>query len=270
MLQFDLTTFYSLLEAFDETGRRLYGEAWRGIEAFARQANDPKSTQDKRASLLAELKRLAQEETPHNAMLVDGAGQQAWDEASAALQLIRQERDAVRARLQEIPDITDSSVKDHEAYQRRCRVECELKGAFARGELPLLVAPHTLADWRSWSAYKGFRLYFGLSMARLPAEASSQRRGPAFVERAALDNWLERFGVPDIGPADLTPEAQLRKWLVEQTNQYAPKEKKKDQYLAEAQATIDGVTKRMFEHVWTNTVPQSWKKAGPAGPKAKG
>lgn len=268
--EFDLETFYNLFEAFDRTGRRLFSETWRGTEAFARQTDDPSASREERDRLIGRHQVLSQQSAQHWALLRHGMAGEVQQAASDALEPINQEMEDIREQIQRIPEVSDTSIRDHDAYLRRRRVEDELKSAFASGDLPLHVAPNSIVEWRSWSRKEGFRVYFGLSMVRIPAEISSARRAPAFVPRADFHTWLNRFEASSAEAGTLTPEAMLKTWLEQQVKLFEPKEKTKDQYLAEARNALPfEVTKRMFEQVWANTVPQSWKASGPAKPKAR-
>ena len=267
MLAFDLTGFYSLFEAFDRTGRRIFGTDWRGNEAFAQRVDDPQATRAEREAILARLRQLAMEAAPHDAMMVVEAGREAHEVASRALAPIRQEVTELRQALHDIPEVSDSWVSDHDAYMRRRRVEDELRQAFSRGDLSLQVGPSGLVAWDSWSRLADFRVYFGLSMVRLPSKyAGRNRRGPAFVPRVAFDAWLDRFERPGPAQGELTPAERLRHWLEDEARRFPVKPRLRDEYWQEAQTLFPGLSRRQFDRVWALTVPDSWKRPGPLDP----
>lgn len=263
MIEFDLTALYPLLEAFDRTGRRMYGNAWRGIEAFARRADDPKATKAERAEIVARITELSVEAVPHNTVLSLDVSQEEFQAASGALAPLYIEERALKEKLTTIPHVTDYWVKDFEAYSRRRKVENELRAAFEKDELKLHLGHSELANVRSWSGHADFRIYFGFSMVRIPFRLNDrQRRSPAFVKKAEFDSWLDRFGPAYNSEAKLTPEARLKAWLQEMVNKNKPKERTKDDYLAQAQAEIPNLSARSFTRVWAVTVPEIWKEKG--------
>ena len=50
-MRFDISGHYLLLQAFDLTGRKVFGDEWRGEEAFARDTEDPSSVSGERQNI---------------------------------------------------------------------------------------------------------------------------------------------------------------------------------------------------------------------------
>lgn len=262
-MRFDLTTLYSLLQAFDLTGRRIFGAAWTGDEAFARRADDPQAAREQRDAITSRIATLVSQEQPHRALLKINAGDEAHRNASQSLYGIGRELDALKADLNALPHVTDWWIADFETFQRRLRVETELRNAFDRQELDLQVGQSDLVQWHSWSRLSDFKVYFGLSMVRVPfAHAGERRRGPAFVSKVALEHWLERFAPNEASPGTLTPMARLKTWLEDKIRRHQPKEFSKQTYLDDAKREIPGLTVRTFNTVWAHTVPDSWMQPG--------
>lgn len=262
-MRFDLTTLYSLLQAFDLTGRRIFGAAWAGDEAFARRKEDPQAVREQRDAMTSQILTLTSQKQPHYALLAVSAGDEVHKSAASSLYDIEREMDSLKADLSALPLVTDWWIADFETFQRRIRVETELRNAFDRQELDLQVGQSDLVQWRSWSRLSDFKVYFGLSMVRVPfAHAGERRRGPAFVSKVALEHWLERFAPNEASPGTLTPMARLKTWLEDKIRRHQPKEFSKQTYLDDAKREIPGLTIRTFNTVWSHTVPDSWKKSG--------
>jgi hypothetical protein len=86
---------------------------------------------------------------------------------------------------------------------------------------------------------------------------------PAFIDRARLDDWLGRmFEFQENGNTTLTTAELLRLWLEEQVKTLQPRGKTKTSLKSEAMEKFPDLATRLFEQVWANTVPESWKKAG--------
>lgn len=263
-MRFDLTRYHSLLQAFDLTGRRVFGDDWRGDEAFARPTDDPEPARRTRDALIDRIKALTLEAQPHEAVMALEVENEVYEDASAKLHVIDREIDRLKRELNALPHLGDAWVIDYQAFERRSRIEAELCDAFAKGDLDLLAGPTELVQWRAWSRLPSFKVYFGLSTVRLPSSHGERtRRRPAFVPKVALALWLERFEAVNTATANaLTPEARLQVWLRDKIDRYQPKEFSKRRYRDDALAEIPGLSTRAFERVWGQVVPQSWKSSG--------
>ncbi len=263
-MRFDLTRYRSLLQAFDLTGRRVFGDVWRGDEAFARPTDDPEPARIKRDALVGRIKALTLEAQPHEAVMALDVENEVYEDASARLHVIEREIDRLKRELNALPYLGDAWMIDYQAFERRCHIEAEMCNAFARGDLDLLAGPTELVQWHAWSRLPSFKVYFGLSTVRLPASHGERtRRRPAFVPKVALALWLERFEAENATTANaLTPEARLKVWLRDKVDRYQPKEFSKSSYRDDALAEIPGLSTRAFDRVWGQVVPQSWKSSG--------
>lgn len=264
MLDFDLEAHVTLLQGFDRTGRRIFGSAWRGTEALARPTHSPETIRAKRIALTDQVKSLAIEAVPHQEALKLPLSASEHQAASDNLGRISNRRSSLVAALRALPDLSDSFlVSDHASYERREAVERELREAFDSKALTLLAPTGTVVEWRLWSRLPDFRIYFALSMVRVPrAYVAHNRRLPVFVPTSQLEAWLLRFGSPPEGARSYTPEEACEIWLAEQVRLNPTKNRSKEAFEAEAQESIDELSKRAFERAWQKTVPQSWAKAG--------
>lgn len=263
-MRFDLSTFYLLLQAFDLTGRHLYGNDWRGDEAFARDSEDPSPLSKERQSIQDRIKKLAIAGAPHQAILAVDADEAEHQAASDALHHINQELGQLEERLATLPHLTGAWFADHEAFKRRTDIEGKLFAAFRSGDLNLQVGPNEIVQWRNWSRQPDFKVLFSMSCVIVPrSHANQRRRGPAFVQRVAFNNWLNRFSGAATETHELTPEAQLEVWLREKIK--GPKEFSKPVYRAFAIEEIPDLSARAFDRVWDNVVPENWKRSGRHG-----
>lgn len=262
-MRFDLSEFHLLLQAFDIAGRHLYGKDWRGDEAFARDTEDPAAVSEERRDLQNRLKALEASAAPYRAILAADADEDEHQLASDALHHITHEQHQVKESLATLPHVTGSWLADHGAFTRRKAIEAELFGGFRSGDLSLQVGPREIVQWRSWSREPDFKVLFAMSSVILPrSHAGLRRRGPAFVQRAAFNKWLDRFQGADADIDELTPESQLQVWLRDRVNRFKPKEFSKADYKAKALEDVPGLSKRVFDRIWAETVPDSWKQSG--------
>lgn len=260
-MRFDISGHYLLLQAFDLTGRKVFGAKWRGDEAFARDAEDPSRVSGERQNVQNRIKTLAASTAPHNAILASDADEEEHQAASDALHHINQELGQLKERLATLPHLTGAWLADHETFKRRMDIEGKLFEAFLSGDLDLQVGPYEIVQWRNWSRQPDFKVLFSMSCVIVPrSHADQRRRGPAFIERVAFNKWLNRFAGAATETHELTPEGQLEGWLREKVK--GPKESSKAVYKAQALEEIPELSARAFDRIWDNVVPENWKRRG--------
>jgi len=148
-------------------------------------------------------------------------------------------------------------------FQRRLSVELELKKAFRSGDLEIILYPGSIIDFSEFERWPKFTLSFSLSLVVPPVRYRfGPRRSPAYVRRAALQEWLERFPDAYAILGELSPNEKCRLWLRKLAK--GPKSRNKDDYRIEAIERFEGLTARAFDLLWANdeTVPSQWKKPG--------
>lgn len=262
-MRFDLSQYYSLLEAFDQTGRRMYGDAWAGLEPFATSTENPEPIKEQRRSIFNEISDLESQKVRHQSMMRADVDSDLLQVASDKLAAIEEQMRPLRERLVLLPIMEDGAFEDFASYERQKSVKEELVDAFKRKELFLQIGPNQVVDWTAWSRYESFRIYFNLSIVRVPdSYLGRSRRLPAFVERTVLEKWLMRFGKPNAVEKVLTLSAQAEILLRQIVERDVTKRKPKPEYQIEIQSELPGLSKRDFDHVWKAVAPNSWRDGG--------
>jgi len=262
MLSFDLSTYYSLLDVFDRTGRLMFPKDWTGEEAWARDSENPEPIKERRKQLFAEVTALQREMAPLNDLMGMDLSASEFQETSDSLGPLNDRLKEAKAELAQLPHVSDTWVSDHAAFSRRVSIEKELAQAFISGDLKIVVGAHRVVPWKDWCQRSDFRVYYALSMVRIPRGESAQRRGPAFIIRKEFDQWSERFVAETDAPVDLTPEAKCKEWLRAEVRGATGKAKVVAEYQEEAQAMFQGLSERAFLRIWAETVPDNWRKPG--------
>lgn len=263
MSKFTLRLFYPLLHVFDETGRAMYGHDWTSWEAWARDYGDPDETRLASKAIIDAINELPAKLAELSQVFVDQSDHDAVNEQGAKFQAIYTERERLHQSLHELPEISDSWIKDAETFKRRRTVEDTLREAFQAGDLTLLHGPSTVVEWDKWANSTDFRVYYGLSMIRAPKHPHfATRRAPGLIKRTEFDYWIKRFGLDPKGEESLTPSAQCINWLRNEVAK-GPKQKAKDAYRLAAMAEISGLSRREFNRCWANETPSNWKASGP-------
>ncbi|MFK8036044.1 MAG: hypothetical protein AB8B94_18065 [Hyphomicrobiales bacterium] len=262
-MQLDLRKYHSLLQAFDETGRRIFGEAWTGREAFARPTEDPQPFKEERRNLqmqIAEMESEAQKLAPLMRAEYDS---DLLEETSQKLSEFDRKIRTLTDRLADIPNVSEAHFTDFDAFQRFEKVRSELQGAFETGKLNILAGSHMLVDWKQWKRLAGFRVVYHLSMVRVPFEFSNPcKRAPASILKEDLELWLTRFGMPNEESVVLTPEeagkAELQKLIAE----HSVKNWSRIDYQEAVLRAVPTLSQRSFDRIWVAVAPPNMRKAG--------
>lgn len=262
MLRFDLSAYYSLLDVFDRTGRLMFPIEWTGLEAWARDTESPETLKEKRQALLKEITTLKKDMSPLHDLMRLNLSESELQETSDDLGRLSARLKDAKVDLAQIPQVTDTWVTDHAAYSRREKVERELSQALIRNDLQIIVGTHMVIPWTEWCQRPDFRVYYGLSMVRIPKGESTLRRGPGLIDRTAFDLWSERFATDNTASGDLTAEAKLAEWLKAEVRANPQKSKTVEEYRQEALNSFGGLSARAFNRVWAATVPDSWRQGG--------
>ncbi|GGE43649.1 hypothetical protein [Actibacterium pelagium] len=261
-MRFDLSRYYNLLQVFDLAGRRIFGSEWQGDEVGARPVADPNSIKKQRYEFRNKIAELDGQIAPLQAQFGIDLDIEEAKETSEKLRPLKQKRSALVLEFNNLPYLTESWVASDNAFKRRMRVENELRAAFREEKLELILSTADVVKWRHWEEYSDFKVYFDLSMVRLPLSHTQQRRRAAgFVRKPDLDAWLVRFGAAKI-TGEPEEREHLRNWLEDKVRSDKAKARSKESYRAEAQRRFPSITIRMFNSVWDQAVPEAWKQPG--------
>lgn len=258
-LQFDVTRYISLIEAFERTGQAMFPAEWCGLEREAAPVGGMAQAAEERKQLQAKLSevdaRLAPLHARFTADLPDDELQVLQDE----LHPLQETRRQVDRAIKELPIVQRHQLEDEARYARRCSVEDALRTGFASGDLQLLRAPSEIVDWKGWTRDKGFVVDFRLGVVRAPSIRSACRRAPGFVHKHGFETWLSAHYVsPDAG---LSPEGRFRLWFDEQVKQNMESPYPKAEF--ERMAKEDyGLPQTTFKRIWQDAASPAWKKRG--------
>jgi hypothetical protein len=266
VLKFDLNKFYSLLEVFDRTGRLLFPNEWTGEEAWARQVGDPKTSLEEREVLKQQILELKGIEPPIGLLLGQGFQEEELEqEPSDSGAIIASQRNT-RAMLARLPRDMGLWKADHAIYSRRKTVESELFDAFDAGEMKVQLGSSLIADWRSWSQYGGFKVYYGLSMLRIPHQAYlNGRRRPGFVRKVEFALWARKFATESSPGLDTETEDVVELWFQREVESANHQRFLKDDMWERAREIFSELSQRAFNRIWDNNAPKAWKSGGRRG-----
>jgi hypothetical protein len=283
MHNFDLTAHYSLLQAFDLTGRRIFGADWTGSEAWSRRSDDPAVSMNERAAIgqeIAALERsmadLGVQITHPNDADHKKVSQDSYRELNKKL------REAESKYRHFLPSY-DGWIIDHAAYLRMSKVDGLLMTAFGLGELKIYYGNGNTVPWEDWRLRPAFKVYVHLSMVRVPRSERSGRgivqsnrdssitpdnpyqkpsRYAAFVDSAEFNQWVSKYSSSPDAPGAIEPEEQCRFMIKDMLLQSDKTVLIKANCWQECKNKIPKLSERAFIRVWTDLAPLNWQKGG--------
>ncbi len=240
MQTFDLSAHYPLLQAFDLTGRRVFGDAWTGFEAWTQWADDPAPSLNGKAALGRELAKFGRSMAALDASINYSVDAEQRKLAQAEFIDLSKKKRLAEDRFRHFPASYDGWIVQHDAFKRRCKVEALMMGAFGSSDLKVYYLGGTEMPWENWRHRPGFRVYINLSLVRVPRRerhstgtiqlspdstiaSESRHLGPsryaAFVQVGEFEQWSRKFKyAPDVSEA-LTLEEQcrvlLKRWVTD-------------------------------------------------------
>jgi hypothetical protein len=283
MPTFDLTAHYSLLQAFDLIGRRIFGDDWTGSEAWTRRSDDPAVTMKERAAVGRELAEIEQQIAALGIQINYPENESQKAEAQAKYQELSDLRRTGEDRYRHFPVEYDTWIADHAAYARRSQVEDIIMGAFSSRELDLVFGAGQVLPWEDWRHRPGFKVYINLSLIRMPdryisrhgivqsdrdstVSPSNPYREPgryvAFVKAETFNDWLGKFAPNPDSPGSLAPEAQCRSMIKEMVLMNHNSVPKKEDCWQECKRRIPKLSERAFNRQWADLTPDDWKAGG--------
>lgn len=251
---------YSLLQAFDLTGQRLFQNNWSGHEVFTAPTVNPAAIMDRKEAIERELLELRRQDRRLQAEIEEQELSEAERrDNSREAENIYTKRDALNAERNALPEVGATWTEDHAAFERRMKVEKHLREAFEDGALTLQLLTGYNANYAGWITQRHFYISFGLSVVIPPRSARmNRRRYPAYIDRNKFEIWLYRFRPDAVLAGELNAEEKCRFWLAEQAQRPKGKRNKQDFFL-DANRQLPDLTRRAFDRAWADTVPDLWK-----------
>ena len=267
MLQFDVTSYYSLFEVFERTGRLMFRDQWTGQEIWSKPIENPAPVINQRRTLSSKLAKAIRHKADLDDSLQNDLDPDTEDELRKNWSTTYAKIEALKQDIAKLPQTSDAYIADHELFARRQAVEQELWEAFMDNSLRAQLRGNSLLDWRACSRHPSFKVHYCLSMIIPPPEQGhSFRRSPAFVQKKSFAQWSERFGTAIYCDERYAPKQRARAWLQEQVNKYGRKPYGKTRFVHEMISGFD-ISKREAARIWQDVTPDAWKKSGPVAPK---
>lgn len=257
-----LDAHYFLLHAFDRLGRRLHGDEWDAQEYKVAPCRSPEEIEAQRRELQNGLDEIAAKIDALNGQI----GKTVNADEIASFKQRMDELEAARTDIREVfyrlPHDMTGPQRDWDRHTRKQQTELLLLQALTDEKLFAYEPGGMRIEWRSWSLYPGFKCSLDLSLIRVPAHCSGQRRMSVLLHKEDFDKWLQTvLPVSESALAQTSPEDRCRAWLVEIALPSAPPARKAEM-CSEAMQRFPGLSERAFNRLWDAIAPEHWKKSG--------
>lgn len=253
---------YTLSDAVEQIGRRLYGETWTGLEYMSQPGKSPEEIANERKPLEEELSTAETEIREIDAAIRKTVN--AEENQRLAIQYRRLEARASRLRATlnlEYP-LNDTVRDSYSAHVRGKTATETLLQAIKEFRLKVHDGRGRELNHFVWSDPR-FSYCLDLSIAVNPRISGEPRRQAARIDRDQLKNWLATLKPIVEAKHERSVEERLTEFLRQHVaDARGGPRKTKDALREEALAQIAGTTGRMFDRVWPNIVPQKWRRAG--------
>jgi hypothetical protein len=254
---------YTLSDAVELIGRRLYSDTWTGVEYQQQKRLSPTELGALREPLEIQMAAATDE-----VKAIHAAMRRSLDKGE--IESLRAREEIAQARWREcssqlnfhLPELNDHYRNAYEGYARWKASEEVLLKAIRGFQIQVHDGRGRQLNSSVW-AHLHFHYSIELSAVKNSKISGEPRRQAARIDRQALLNWLDQLE-PIVKPRHLpTPEEQLREYLKQQVKaaEIAPRKTKSD-HRDDVSRRIPGISKRKFEQVWAEVVPKEWQLPG--------
>ncbi|OUS04160.1 hypothetical protein A9Q96_14455 [Rhodobacterales bacterium 52_120_T64] len=247
----------------------MFPEDWTGREIWSRPVGDPSSLIREREDLSTKLGIAIRRNAEIDALDLSDLAQSTQTEFQSEWHATYTKINELKGKLAKLPNLSDAHISDHVLFTHRREVEGELWEAFSINSMSVVLKNGNGANWNAWSKQTSFKVYYCLSMIKMPPQSEYQfRRSPAFVSIKEFGLWSKRFGGDIHDGEKYSPEHKARLWLKKKVGEHGTKPYAKPFFIDEMISEF-GISKRLAERIWPEVVPDSWSTPGPPNPNNK-
>ncbi|MEQ8227362.1 MAG: hypothetical protein RIA64_04690 [Rhodospirillales bacterium] len=255
---------YSLSDAINALGRRLWAGQWTGQESEARKVQDPDVIRQARVPFEAEMVELNLLRQAKGAERREAVSKDALDRINSDLMEIERRQQELFTCLNEVGMVRKFEEEDHARWERFDKTEAELLRAFREGELFVFGGNSSRVEPRLWiEVPKGFGWNWALSLIFWPPDKSARPVDAGKIICAEFEDWLARqLPVVEGANVDQLPAEQRFTLHFRKLVKAGPKPAPRDKMKRDAMREFPGLSGRAFQRVWDKEAPDSWTKSG--------
>lgn len=259
----DIRNDYTLADAFQTLGLRLYGPDWSGYEVLGHKVSDPGAILAARVPLEEQLDQIniriqiaqrGKKEARRKAEIVEINGE---------LKKLRNDMGEISFQLSEVGEVRKSEIEDHAQWARFEQTEGILLDALRSDNLTIMTLSGQNVPPFLWAELpEGFGYDIERSLIFWPSAHSSKKMDGGRIAQLQFETWLlDVIPLHAAAVEAMTPWALCRAYLQEEVRG-GEKRMTRDEYMSEACSKFDGLSVRKFLQVWSEIVPESWKSKG--------
>ncbi len=259
---------YTLSDAVEQIGRRLYGETWTSREyMYSDSSKSPDEIASERMPLEEEIKRAEEEIVEIDAEIRKTLNEETIRQLANHRGKLENRAAQLHTSLELYNPLNDTIVAAYNACDRAKVAKDTLIVAILEFKLQVHDGRGRQLNPFVWSDPR-FCYDLGLSIVVNPRSSGEPRRQAARIDKEPFTNWLATLTPRVEAPHAPSPEEKLKEFLRQLiASSKGQKTVKKVEIQRDAIDAIPGVTVRMFNGIWGQLVPQEWRNAG--APKSR-
>lgn len=254
--------YYFLSEAFEFIGHRLYGDSWTGHEIYQRSVPSPEQLSQAHVISREAYEGVDKEISAIRERISRTIKEPEIRDLEEQLRSKTALREAAIRDLNSHPEPTDVNVSVYDNYQRKLKAEATLNDAIRNGRITVHNSHNHPIDNVFWKGHPHFCYDLELSVVRVPRSYSARRFHAARIAIPEFDAWLDTVSPVTRSAERLLSAREQCERFLRKMIEAGPQQKSKADYLYEAQTANPDLSKRAFDSVWNEIVPDSWKGAG--------
>jgi len=254
---------YTLFDALNFLGIRLYGPEWTGNEVWQQRVEDPTPSVEARAPLIEEVEQICTELSAKQRESKEIESRADIQRLNSDIDNLSRRRNELYHQLHTIGDVHDSKIRDHEDWVRFELAEGKLLKALRNDELRVVCLSGSVVKPELWAKVPdGFGYDLVNSLIFLPSRESSIQMSSGQIRQKQFEDWLETVIpiVPHEG-ASITDEQKAYIWLKEKIPLWDGKTTR-DQFKEMATAEYPKLGARAFKRIWDALAIPAMKRPG--------
>lgn len=254
---------YTLFDAFNFLGMRLYGAEWTGYEVRREREDDPAPTLQTRAPLEAKAEQLA-------SLYSDKLQEQKKVEGREEIRRVNNDIDNLRRamsdnyhQLHQIEDVHDFKIKDYETWVRFEKAEGKFLKALCNDEIRVVCLFGQVVKPDLWAEMpEGFGYDLEHSLIFWPSSESSKQMASGRIRKLEFETWLETV-IPIVPHDDATITTEQKAHIrLKELVQAWDGRTKRDQFKEIIQGEFPDLGARAFKRIWDAESSPEMKRPG--------
>ena len=254
---------YTLSDAVELLGRRLYAHTWTGLEYRQEKVMSPDELSAIRAPLEKSLADASTELAEIESTILRTVNPSELEQLKLRKNDIQSQFNTLNAKVNFLlPALNDATRAAYESYSRWKTAEDKLVEAIRQRQFIVHDGHGRELNPGVWS-HPNFRYYIKYSYVVNGKYSGEPRRQTARIDREPFKMGLTMFEPLVKSLQEPSPEQRLCEFIQRQVAESKISTKKtKSEYRALAKDELGQIPKAMFERVWSEQVPDAWHKPG--------